>query len=316
MKGIMMSARMKVLIAYDGSSSAQAALAELPRAAGLPPEVEAVVISTANVVLSPAPDYLLATSVNDRLSTLLRARVQAHYDIVMKERERALFAVNGALRLGLQAAEQIKSEFPTWDVRAEAFADSPASAVIKKADDWGADLIVVGTDGRSALGRLILGSVSKKIVNEAACSVRVARSQPPEGDSMARIIVGLDGSTFAEKAARAVAERSWPASSEARLVTATKPFGLYGNAPDEQHRRAAEMQRTVETMLREAGLNVSSAIKEGEAMNVLIAEAESWGADSIFVGSRGLDSAFKRFFLGSVSSSVVANASCTVEVVR
>ncbi len=311
----MMSERMKVLIAYDGSSSAQAALAELPRA-GLPREVEAIVISAANIVLPPAPDYVSATSVNERLSTLLRARAQAHYDVVMKERERTLFAVNGALRLARQAAEQIGSEFQTWDVRAEAYADSPASAVIKKADDWGADLIVVGTEGRSALGRLILGSVSKKIVNEAACSVRVARSQPLKGDSPVRIIVGLDGSSFAEKAARAVAERAWPRSSEVRLVTATKPFGLYGIAPDEQHRRAAKMQQAVETMLREVGLNVSSAIKEGEAMNVLIAEAKSWGADSIFVGSRGLDSAFKRFFLGSVSSSVVANASCSVEVVR
>ena len=303
-----MRERMKVLIAYDGSDCAQTALAELLRA-GLPPEVEAVVISVANVVLPPAPDYVSAMSVNDRLSTLLRARVQAHYDVVIKERERALFAVNNALQLALQAAEQIKSDFPAWDVRAEAYADSPASAVIKKADDWGADLIVVGTEGRSALGRLILGSVSQKIVNEAGCSVRVARSRPLKGDHAVRIIVGLDGSTFAEKAARAVAERTWPAGSEVLLVTATKPFGLYGIAPDEQRNRAAEMYYR-------AGLNVSSLIKEGEAVSVLIAEAESWGADSIFVGSRGLDSALKRFFLGSVSTGVVANATCSVEVVR
>jgi nucleotide-binding universal stress UspA family protein len=308
MKRIMMSERMKVLIAYDGSSSAQAALAELPRAS-LPREVEAIVISAASIVLPPAPDYVSATSVNERLSTLLRARAQAHYDLVMKERERTLLAVNGALRLARQAAEQIRSEFPTWDVRAEAYADSPASAVIKKADDWGADLIVVGTEGRSALGRLILGSVSKKIVNEAVCSVRVSRSQPRESDSPVRIIVGLDGSTFAEKAARAVAERAWPAGSEVMLVTATKPFGQYGVALDEQRNRAARIYHR-------AGLNVSSVIKEADAISVLIAEGESWRADSIFVGSRGLDSAFKRFFLGSVSSGVVANATCSVEVVR
>lgn len=315
MKGIMMSERMKVLIAYDGSNSAQAALAELPRA-GLPREVEAVVISVANVVLPPAPDYVSAMSVNDRLSTLLRARVQAHYDVVMKERQRALLAVNGALRLARQAAEQIRSEFPTWDVRAEADADSPASAIIKKADDWGADLIVVGTEGRSAIGRLILGSVSKKIVNEAACSVRVARSQPLKGDSPVRIIVGLDGSSFAENAARAVAKRSWPAGSEVLLVTVLRPFAQCGITPDELRNRAAGMQKAVGAMLREAGLSVASVIEEGDAKSVLVAEAESWGADSIFVGSRGLDSAFKRFLLGSVSSAVVANASCSVEVVR
>ena len=64
------------------------------------------------------------------------------------------------------------------------------------------------------------------------------------------------------------------------------------------------------------GLTVKSVIREGEAKSVLMAEAESWGADSIFVGSRGLDSALKRFLLGGVSSAVVANATCSVEVVR
>lgn len=315
MKGIMMSERMKVLIAYDGSSSAQAALEELRRA-GLPREVEAIVLSVINVDLPPAPDFVAAMSVNDRISTLLRARAQAHYDVVMKERQRALFAVNGALRLARQAAEQIRSEFPTWDVRAEADADSPASAVIKKADDWGADLIVVGTEGRSALGRLFLGSVSQKVVNEAGCSVRVVRSQPHKGDSPVRIVVGLDGSTFAENAARAVAKRSWPAGSEVRLVTAIRPFAQCAITPDEQRNRAAGMQKAVGAMLREAGLSVASVIEEGDAKSVLVAEAESWRADSIFVGSRGLDSAFKRFLLGSVSSAVVANASCSVEVVR
>jgi nucleotide-binding universal stress UspA family protein len=131
-----------------------------------------------------------------------------------------------------------------------------------------------------------------------------------------RIVVGLDGSSLAEKAARTVAERAWPTGSEVLLVTATKPFGMYGISPDEQHNRAAEVHQATEGMLREAGLTVKSVIKEGEAKGVLVAEAESWGADSIFVGSRGLDSALKRFWLGSVSSAVVANATCSVEVVR
>ena len=311
-----MRGRMKVLIAYDGSGDTQGILAELRRA-GLPREVEAVIISAVTVELPIMPDYVISSaSVNDRLSTLLRARVQAAHNVLIKERERALLTVDGALRLALQAAEQIKSEFPAWDVRAEACADSPASAVIKKAEDWSADLIVVGTRGRSALDRLILGSVSQKVVNEAGCSVRVSRSQPDKGVSPVRIVVGLDGSSFAKKAARAVAERAWPAGSEVLLVTATKHFGLYGVSPDEQRKRAAEVHQTAEVMLREAGLTVRSVIKEGEAKSVLVAEAESWGADSIFVGSRGLDSALKRFFLGSVSSALVANATCSVEVVR
>jgi nucleotide-binding universal stress UspA family protein len=48
---------------------------------------------------------------------------------------------------------------------------------------------------------------------------------------------------------------------------------------------------------------------------LLIAEAESWGADCIFVGARGMDR-IDRFLLGSVSSALAARAHCSVEIVR
>jgi len=69
-------------------------------------------------------------------------------------------------------------------------------------------------------------------------------------------------------------------------------------------------------VLGAAGLNVSSAIIEGDPKHVLVEESEKWGADSIFVGSTGFSSRFARFMLGSVSSAVVARAHCSVEVVR
>lgn len=302
---------MKVLIAYDGLSNTQWITGELRRA-GLPREVKAIIISVVNVELPSIPNYeTYSISANDRLAALLRARVQAVQDTLIKERERALFAVNGVLQLALRVAEQIKSEFPLWEVNAEAYADSPAAAVLRKAEDWDADLIIVGTRGLSALGRLILGSISQKVLNEARCSVRVSRGQPCKGDSPMRIIVGVCGSAFAEKVACAIAERVWPADSEVLLVTATK----YGGTLEEQD-NAAEAHKIAKILLRKAGLTVTSLIKEGDAKSLLVAEAESWKADSIIVGSRGLDSALKRFFLGSVSSAVVANAGCSVEVMR
>jgi nucleotide-binding universal stress UspA family protein len=56
-------------------------------------------------------------------------------------------------------------------------------------------------------------------------------------------------------------------------------------------------------------------VKDGEPKSLLIAEAESWGADCIFVGARGLGRV-ERFMLGSVSTAVAARAHCSVEVVR
>lgn len=307
--------RMKVLIAYDGSDNAQVVLTELQRM-GLPREVDAIVISVASVELPPVPDYEIATtSFNDRLNALLKARAQVFYEVIMKERNKALLAVRDALQLARQASKWIKSEFPDWNVRAEAYADSPASAVVKKADDWGADLILVGAQGHSTFGQFLLGSVSQRIVNEPSCSVRVARKKFYNATSPVRILIGLDGMLFAEKVSQAITERVWPVDSEVRLVTVTKSPGLYGVAPDEQPIGTTELQQTVATRLQQAGLNVSSVITEGEAKNVLLAEAESWDADCIFVGSSGPHSAWKRFFLGSVSTAVVTNATCSVEVV-
>ncbi|HEY8460107.1 MAG TPA: universal stress protein, partial [Blastocatellia bacterium] len=243
---------MKVLIAYDASDNVQFILDELRRA-GLPRDAEAFVISVADVGALPVPDITISTpSANDRLNTLLKAREQAFHDVAMRERYKAFLAVNDVRQSALRASERIKSEFPSWKVSAEAYADSPAPAIIKKADDWGADLIVVGSHKQSTLERLILGSVSQKVVNEANHSVRVSRKsfheghKRPERESPARILIGLDGSSFAEKAARSVASRAWPAGSEALIVTVVKPFSLYGVAPDGQRNRVNEMQRPVE----------------------------------------------------------------------
>jgi nucleotide-binding universal stress UspA family protein len=55
--------------------------------------------------------------------------------------------------------------------------------------------------------------------------------------------------------------------------------------------------------------------REGEPAYVLIKEAEDWGADSIFVGTRDLHG-FQHLLQGSVSSAVAARAPCSVEVAR
>jgi nucleotide-binding universal stress UspA family protein len=70
--------------------------------------------------------------------------------------------------LAFQAAKLVQSLFPAWQVSGEADNGSPVTELITRADEWGADLIVVGSHGRSALGRFILGSVAQKVVTEAA----------------------------------------------------------------------------------------------------------------------------------------------------
>jgi nucleotide-binding universal stress UspA family protein len=104
-------------------------------------------------------------------STLVQARAQAAY------------AIDEAGVLALEGAQRVKARFPGWEVASGGLVGTPASALMQKAETWHADLIVVGSHGRSAIGRLLLGDVSKQVPTEAPCSVEVVRVTERHGSN-------------------------------------------------------------------------------------------------------------------------------------
>ncbi len=281
----------KLLIGYDGSLCSDAALTDLKRA-GLPQRVEAVVATVAHVFLPPEDEVA-----DDELVSPGAVAMMAHsHDVAAKTVEHALVVAN-------EGAGRIRSNFPGWDVKVDAEGDSPSWGLIKLAAHLDPDLIVVGSHGHSSAGgRLILGSVSLRVLYEASCSVRVARYAEDRRDGPVRIVVGFDGSIASDTAVDSVASRSWPEGSEVRVITARE-----ASRPEE---RAVRLEK-----LRAAGLIPLEIIRDGEPAHVLVAEASEWGADSIFVGTRDLHG-FQHLLQGSVSSAVAAHARCSVEVVR
>jgi nucleotide-binding universal stress UspA family protein len=238
-----------------------------------------------------------------------------------------------ARTLAEKAVGRIRSDFPGWRVEEAVVSGSPSESLILKADEWGADLLVVGSHGHTTLGRFFLGSVSHTVVAHANCSVRVARihrdKQMADPDSPVRIVIGVDGSPGAEAAIRAIASRRWPEGSEACVVN-----GLWSIPPvseeEEMHEHIAmqaaewvarerpiaeEVVESAVEQLKAAGLATTAIIKVEEPKRLLLSEAESWDADCIFVGARGL-SRLERLLLGSVSTAVATRAHCSVEIVR
>jgi len=67
-------------------------------------------------------------------------------------------------------------------VRAEMLRGGPAQTLVAWAREHSCDVIVVATQGRTGLGRLLLGSVAEKVVRTAPCSVLVARARAASGD--------------------------------------------------------------------------------------------------------------------------------------
>jgi nucleotide-binding universal stress UspA family protein len=214
----------------------------------------------------------------------------------------------------MQAARRINEIFPAWDIKTETYYGSPASRVLDKAAEWKPDLIVVGSHGRSAIGRLFLGSVSQRIVTEAACSVRIGRGRVEAEQPEIRILVATDGLSDSEAAVKAVAARVWPIGTQVRLLTAIGPF-YSGTEIDEEKAMAREIQNAAAEELSATGLEISFVAKEGDPRKLIVDEAEKWGADNIFVGSSGMKR-IERILLGSVSAAVSARAHCSVEVVR
>jgi nucleotide-binding universal stress UspA family protein len=294
---------MKVLFAYDGSDCAKAALDDA-RMAGLPTEAEAVVLAVAENWMPPPSSYAL-------VATNFAADVAWHLGELRGEAE--------------GAARQLRSYFPRWDVKAEAVPGSPGRTIVEAAEEWAADLIVVGSHGRTALGRFFLGSVSNKVVTEAHAAVRVARGRLEEDRNRpARLVVGFDGTPGAVAAAAAVARRRWPAGTEVRLLSAQLPIPplaadhLLTPVADWVREERARVQTTAEAARREleaAGLAVSTVTRDGDPKTLICNEAERWGADAIFVGALS-HGRLDRFLLGSVSAAVAARAHCSVEVVR
>jgi nucleotide-binding universal stress UspA family protein len=303
---------MKLLIGYDSSECAEAALADLARA-GLPSAVEALVLAVAEVWLPPPSGYEIVGGAG------------AVTKPVYKQEARLL---QWTETLAQEGAETLRKLFPAWRVGADSAQGSPAWALIMKADQWKPDLVVVGSRGRSAVERFVLGSVSQKVLAEARCSVRVARALAEDAPAAPRLLLGHDGSAAADLALNAIIKRTWPAGTAARVVCAQDSFEAIAGrilgpvndwlaeAQEESRQRAENIARGAEAALRAAGLETTSVVLGGKPHRALIEEAENWGATGIFLGAIGAHNALERFLLGSVAASVAARAHCSVEVVR
>jgi nucleotide-binding universal stress UspA family protein len=306
---------MKLLIGFDGSACARAAVQDLVLA-GLPRRVEAIVMSVADMPIKiPYDQYLPHTDEGRPASR-----------IVATARALAADAMAQAREASLEGVELVSSLFPDWVVAAEVVADSPYAAIVKRAEEWAADLVVVGSHGRSGVGRVLLGSVSQNVLAYCGCSVRVARAREREAARPPRIILAVDGSENSDAAIGVVERREWPAGTEVRVLTGVDPHWTlaiacqigWGEENDGQQdvvSAAARRADAVGRRLTAAGLSVGTNVRTADPKRFVVEEAEHWDADCIFLGARG-HSRLERFMLGSVSSAVAGRAACTVEVVR
>ncbi|NNE64983.1 MAG: universal stress protein [Pyrinomonadaceae bacterium] len=151
---------MKILIATDGSEYSDEAVKKVCDFVRIDEATALKVISVAEPVAPSAP-----FGVSDEYYIQVREALE----------KAAVTDVDNAFEL---VTECVAGR--TASVEKATLSGKPAEAILEAADNWRADLIVVGSHGRGFFGRMLMGSVSSAIVKHAECSVLVVRKETGE----------------------------------------------------------------------------------------------------------------------------------------
>jgi nucleotide-binding universal stress UspA family protein len=147
-----------------------------------------------------------------------------------------------------------------------------------------------------------------------------------------KILLAVDGSECSDLAVTGLSSRPWPKNSEVKILAVAtsripnwyidSSLALIAAHESEVEEQIIELSKLLPEVAGKiqsteygAELQVETEIIEGYPKEVIVEEAERWGADLIVLGSHGYGN-LKRFFLGSVAQAVAAHAPCSVEIVR
>lgn len=226
------------------------------------------------------------------------------------------------------ALGELRERWSGGPVLSQVIADGFADEVLPRiAAEHEADLVVVGSRGRTGMRRVLLGSVAERVVRRAEPSVLVVRGEAVHG-GYRRVVVGIDGSRTAELAmARALPLLARHVRID--LVHCWQlPWGGTMIQPADA-RPHDELRAELRAMSNDAGERLRAQLHAlgrpapelhthlmlGPATQGLVTIAGERDADLVVVGSHGRRG-IRRFVLGSVAETTVRHAPCSVLVGR
>jgi nucleotide-binding universal stress UspA family protein len=185
-----------------------------------------------------------------------------------------------------------------------------------------ADLVAVGTFGRSGLKRLLVGSVTSEVIAKAPCDVLVVKRPHRAGAGRyGSILAPFDRSPFGRKALARALEL---AKAEGSKVTAVYVIPRYEEMVELLRTGAVEasLRAGAEKLLDEAremasahGVELGTLIAEGHAADEIVSAAARLGSDLVIMGTHGWRGV-SRAIMGSTTNSVIAHAVTPVLVVK
>ena len=190
---------------------------------------------------------------------------------------------------------------------------TPAMALLDTAQAVDADLLIVGSTRHDRFPLSLLGSTARTIVRQTerpVLMVRSDRSASPE-----RVLLATDLSPASARAievalklteAQSPAVRALLAVDETPQLLSVEHEGLGALAAE---KLGAFLEEVV------GGRSIEKTVRHGRPTEMILQEAEEWGADLIALGTHGRKG-FERFLLGSVAERILGAADCHVLIAR
>ena len=202
---------------------------------------------------------------------------------------------------------------------------NPAREILRSADAVPADLIVMGTHGRSGFMRLLLGSVTEKVLRHASCPVltvppRAPDAMPVGAKVFSNIVAAVDFSDSSQAGLKIAADLARQYGATLTAVHIVEPVRTYADSGipglDADIEREAAHGYLKGLLERVApGLAAREVVMIGHAGTGILQVAESQHADLIVAGVHGRN-AMDLMFFGSTTNRLVRGATCPVLTVR
>lgn len=222
------------------------------------------------------------------------------------------------LQEAVKIAEDATRTSRNIDIASELWHGPPTPTLSRMSEE--AIMVVVGSYGRGAIGREVLGSVSSGIVRRASCPVAVIHDEDPlmPYPAQAPVLVGIDGSPASELATTIAFDEASRRGVELKAVHAWSDTGILGLPGVDWSAVKAEAERSLSERLagwreRYPDVTVHRIVVGDRPARQLIEQSET--AQLTVVGSHGRG-CLTGVLLGSVSNAVVHSIRMPVIVAR